>query len=354
MSKILVIVTDYPDNNGNVSLQYIHTRNIEYRKFGINVTVLNFATDVDYYIDDIRVITLKTYKKDLQEFKVLVSHAPNIRQHLLFLLRYGENFNKFIFFFHGHEVLRCNQVYPKPYDYIKYNLVFEKLKDVYDVFKLKIWHYYFLMHLKKSKFVFVSKWMLDEFEKWVKIDRRFLVGKYDITYNSVGQVFEKENYNVDINKVYDFITIRSNLDGSKYCIDIVNNIAKDNPEYTFLVVGRGKFFKYNQKADNVRWMNKNLRHDEMVDLLNQSRCALMPTRTDSQGVMACEMATFGIPLVTSDLKVCHEVFDDFDNVQYIDNNSKISCADILNKITICKKNHKYFIENTIKQEIKSL
>ena len=34
----------------------------------------------------------------------------------------------------------------------------------------------------------------------------------------------------DIPKKYDYITIRGNLDGSKYGVDIVNNIAKANPK----------------------------------------------------------------------------------------------------------------------------
>lgn len=64
MNKILVLATDYPDNNGKVSLQYIHTRNVEYLKFGISVTVLNFSARTNYEIGGIRVITLKTYKKE--------------------------------------------------------------------------------------------------------------------------------------------------------------------------------------------------------------------------------------------------------------------------------------------------
>ena len=102
MNKILVLATDYPDNNGKVSLQYIHTRNIEYLCSGIVVTVLNFSTKKDYEIDGIRVITVKTYKKEKNKFNLLISHAPNLRQHLLFLLRYGKYFKKYIFFFHGH------------------------------------------------------------------------------------------------------------------------------------------------------------------------------------------------------------------------------------------------------------
>lgn len=354
MNKILVLATDYPDNNGKVSLQYIHTRNVEYLKFGINITVLNFAARTDYEIDGIRVITLKRYKKEQNKYNLLVSHAPNLRQHLLFLLRYGKNFYKYIFFFHGHEVLRCNKVYPKPYSYISNNSVLEYLRDIYDIFKLQVWHYYFLANLKKSKFIFVSKWMLEEFEKWVKIDRTKMSDKYTITYNSVGSIFERENYDFAAKKVYDFITIRSNLDGSKYCIDVINKIAETNPDYKFLIIGKGKFFEYHRKPHNVEWLNKNLRHNDMIDLLNKSKCALMPTRTDAQGVMACEMATFGIPLITTDLPVCHEVFDTFTNVQFINNNEQINCEKLLKQCRTAEKNKLYFIENTVKKEVKEL
>lgn len=354
MNKILVITTDYPNNAGKVSLQYVHTRNVEYLKFGITVTVLNFSAKENYEIDGIRVITLKTYQTEKNNFNLLISHAPNLRQHLLFLLLYGKNFYKYVFFFHGHEVLRCNKVYPNPYSYISHNLFLEYLRDIYDIIKLKVWHYYFLANLKKSKFIFVSKWMLEEFEKWVKIDRTKLSDKYTITYNGVGSIFERKDYDFAAKKVYDFITIRSNLDGSKYCIDVVNKIAEDNPQYRFLIVGKGEFFKYNQKHKNVYWINKNLKHNEMINLLNKSRCALMPTRADAQGVMACEMATFGIPLVTTDLPVCHEVFETFCNVQYINNEEKIDCENLLKHCEITKKNKLYFIENTVKKEVKEL
>ena len=57
----------------------------------------------------------------------------------------------------------------------------------------------------------------------------------------------------------------------------------------------------------------------MVDYINSAKCALMPTRTDAQGVMMCEMATFGIPLITSDIPVCHEVFKEWEGIGFISN-----------------------------------
>ena len=102
------------------------------------------------------------------------------------------------------------------------------------------------------------------------------------------------------NKEYDFITIRSNLDDSKYAIDVVNNLANRHPQYKFLLVGKGHFFEHYAKADNIIRIERFITPDEMVALLNKSRYGLMPTKNDTQGIMACEMATFGIPLVTSD------------------------------------------------------
>jgi hypothetical protein len=46
----------------------------------------------------------------------------------------------------------------------------------------------------------------------------------------------------------------------------------------------------------------------------------MPTKLDAQGVMMCEMAYYGIPILVSDLPVCREMLNDFDNVKFIDNN----------------------------------
>ena len=164
-----------------------------------------------------------------------------------------------------------------------------------------------------------------------------------------------ENYNHATDKVYDFITIRGYLDGSKYCIDLVNDLAKANPKYSFLVIGKGEFFSHYEKAENLQWVDEHLNHEEIVEYLNRSRCALMPTRTDAQGLMMCEMATFGIPVITSDIPVCHEVLDDFENVAFIDNeNQNADLSQIIEKLTDkvpYPKNNKYFAANTVQKEV---
>lgn len=89
--------------------------------------------------------------------------------------------------------------------------------------------------------------------------------------------------------------------------------------------------------------------------MEKAKCALMLTRTDAQGVMACEIASTGMPLITSDIPVCHEVFEGFDNVGFLKNDLYNENLDIIfHKLTDnvpYKKNKKYFNSYTSAQEI---
>lgn len=351
--RLLILCADYPNLDGDVSLNYVRTRNIFYKKKGYDVTVLNFATEEDYIIDQIPVVSLKSFEQKKECFDLLICHAPNLRNHYVFLKKYDKSFDKIVFFLHGHEVLNINKVYSKPYFYVHRNLLKTYLQNIYDSFKLRVWNKYFSKKLDKIHFIFVSNWMYNEFKKWVKLE--LPNDKYDITYNSIGESFENIAYDTKSYKKYDFITIRSYLDGSKYSIDIVNHLAKMNPTFDFLVVGKGDFFKYYKKASNLTWLDKRLNHSEIVELLNQSSCALMPTRTDAQGLMMCEMASFGIPLITSDIPVCHEVFDGFSNVELISNES-INNKDFIRKYKSLvlgrsyTRSDKFFAKKTVTHE----
>jgi len=356
--KLLVLSTDYPKKDESVALMYIHTRNKYYVQHDVDVTVLNFNANENYVLDGVKVITLTEYEKNKNHYDILISHAPNLRNHYLFLKKYDRNFSYIVFFFHGHEVLKVSEVYPKPYHYMKTSSKLSMItRNIYDVFKLKMWKRYFTKNISKSHFVFVSKWMYDMFLKFVQINPEHINDKKHIIYNAIGEDFEKNYYDYRSKKEYDFITIRANLDNSKYAIDIVTKIAAMNPKYKFCVVGRGAFYKYIRKPDNLIWIDKNLSHAEIIDLLNKSYCALLPTRTDSQGVMACELATFGIPLITSNIDVCKEVFEGFNNVEYIDNDAKeIDINSIYQKLVNRnnderERNNKYYAENTIGKEI---
>lgn len=356
--NILVLATNYTVPNEAIASHFIHSRNKQYLELGIELDVISFAAKNDYILDGINVYTYETFKNSLvdKDYDILLSHAPNLRNHYKFLIKHGNSFKNLIFYFHGHEVLKTSKIYPKPYNYTKKDsFIYYLFRKVYDLFKLFFWRKYFQRVANKSQFVFVSRWMYDMFIRFVKINTIEIEDRIHIIYNCIGKVFEDNKYDKNCFKNYDFITIRNMLDKSKYGIDIVTRIAKNNPQYKFCVAGKGNFYKYYEKPDNLEWINKNLTHEEIMDFLNRSKCALLPTRADAQGVMACEMATFGIPLITSDIDVCKEVFEGFKNVDFIDNdNEDINIEPIFNRvlnIDIEEKNEKYFSKNTVGKEI---
>lgn len=357
--KILVLAENYSTKD-KVTLGYIHTRNIEYAKNGINLDVISFASKIDSYVlDGINIYSLKKFNqiKKVEDYDIIISHAPNLKHHCKFINKNYSKIKNIIFFFHGHEVLYTKEIYPKPYNYVKKNIKAKfkiRISNLYDVFKIKYLSYFFKKCLNKSSYIFVSEWMYEQFKKNIKINESEYKQKSHIIYNVLGEVFLNNSYNKEIKKEYDFITIRNMLDGSKYCIDIVNRLARDNPSFKFLVVGKGEFFKFNKAPQNLKYELKNLNHKEIIKYLNNARCALMPTRADAQGVMMCEMATFGIPVITSDIYVCQKVLGDLPNVELISNDdNKIDLKKILLKLENrkYKKTNKFSYENTISKEI---
>lgn len=347
--RILVLAENYTTPDGLVSLHYIHSRNKWYVDEGINVSVLSFKAKYDYEIDGVKVYTLKSYKEKLysNNYDLVLLHAPNLKHHLIFIKKYENRFKNIVFYFHGHEVLRTSKIYPTPYKFTKKQHIIRKLaREIYDIIKLLVWRNQIPKLIQKSQFIFVSNWMYNMFLRFVKINPGLIEDRRHIIYNCIGKEFEKATYDTQIKKKYDFITIRNNLDGSKYGIDIVCRVAESNPSYKFCIVGKGNYFRYNKKPENVEWIDKNLTHEEIIDFLNKSRCALLPTRADAQGVMACEIATFGIPLITSNIDVCKEVFEGFENVAFIDNEEEsINIEPIfmkLQNIKIKGKSEKYF------------
>ena len=353
--KVLVLTAKYPQNNGTHERMFVHVRNLYYLKKGIEVTVLNFASTEDYVIDGIRVITKKTYERENNNYDILISHASNLRNQFLFLIKHDWKFKKNVFFFHGHEVLYLNKEYPQPYAFVKSK---SKLRycfqDMYDFIKVHIWRYYYKKVAAKSYYVFVSNWIKSKFHEYVGLNDIDLNDHCAIINNSIGAAFENKEYDVACEKIYDFITIRSDLDGSKYGVDIVVNLAEKNPDSKFLLIGKGKYFDYNSKPSNLKWINRTMNHEEMFQFLDQSKCALLFTREDTQGVMTCELAAYGMPVITSNIDVCHEFFDGMPNVALVENNSDIDIKAISDSLSVklpFYRDTTYYCENKIEQEV---
>ena len=349
MNPVFILATEYPSDANAYAHSFLHPRSKGYVKAGFDIKVINFAAAKSYIYEGIRVLTAREGEKELRQTKnaILISHAPNIRKHILFLLKNRRYIYWLILFFHGHEILYVNQAYPKPYSFNKKEKYKYCIEHVYDRIKIPVMRMFLQQKLKKQcDLIFVSQWMLDAQESTgIKFNDK---GKIHIINNGISEYILEANYSLSQFRA-DFITIRP-LDRAKYSIDLVVKFAEANPQYTFHIYGKGKYFDYNSHPDNVKVINEFIFPKDMPALFNSYKCAIMPTRTDAQGLMMCEMATYGIPILTSDIPVCHEMLDEYSNVRFIKNDTWGNKLETIPTKLEYPLN-RFSFENTIQKEI---
>lgn len=357
MISVLVLCSQYPIPGDYSKGNFFHVRNRYYVENDIDVDVINFETEQDYQIDGIFVYAVKSGKIAEKKYDVIVCHAPNLRHHFSYLREHNAEKSKIVFVFHGNEVLDTYKIAPYRYPYLPSSKMINVIKrKIKDFVKLKLLRKEFIYFRDRSEFIFVSNWMKREMQDSINLKKYIRENQMHVINNAVGKPFEIGEYDSKSPKKYDFITIRAQLDGAKYCVDLVCELANRNPNNSFLVIGKGEYFKYNAVPENVTWLETTLGHEEILLFLNQARCALLLTRWDSQGLMTCETATYGMPTVTSDIPVCHEILDSFDNVRMI-NNDKIDEVDLngvlldMEESISHKKNTLYFSDRTMLREV---
>lgn len=354
--EVLVLVQSYPSESNKYAMNYVHTRNLEYIKNGVTVDVLSFSAQNSYVYEGITVYSQEEYvqKKLKKSIDLAISHAPNLRNHIRFLRKHDSSINNILMFIHGHEVMQMSKYYPRSYSFVKSSKIKQKVRDVYDIYKLQSLKQFISKKFdeKKLKFIFVSNWMKDVFLENISIDPLVLNKNSYVIPNSMNAVFLQKNYTPAEFKA-DFVTVRP-LDNSKYAIDVVVSLARKHPDLTFHIYGKGDYFQYNDQPKNIEVFQEFFSPNTLAELFNHYRCALLPTRLDAQGVMMCEAATYGMPLVTSDLPICLEMLDSYDNVFFFNNNKlNIDLNEILNYITPKQdfNKEKFSNKNTVRKEI---
>ena len=313
--KLLVLSETYPHTNSIYQMAYVHSRNIQYKKQGVEVEVLSFSAKSAYEYENIAVLP-PTAHIDFSNYDAVVSHAPNIRNHYKILRKNLSKIKNLILFFHGHEALVMEQYYPTPYPWQKQpNKISLLLRRAYDHLKLYLLRN--LLNKENVRAIYVSKWMRSEATHCMKLDKQ-IDSKNIIIHNAINESFYKKRYTPTSNFLADFITIRP-LDGAKYAVDKVVQLAENNPDFSFHIYGKGDYFKHNTLPSNVEVFDTFIEQKNIPSLLDQYRAAIMPTRLDAQGVMMCEMASYGIPTIVSDLPVCREMLSEFSNCTFIKN-----------------------------------
>lgn len=321
--RILVLTQDYPNEENPYAMSYVHTRNLNYIKFGHDVVNVSFSAESSYSHEGVRVVTGENFKDEACKADLIVSHAPNFKNHFKNLL--GVRGGRIVLFFHGHEVLRTYGDYPTPYSWQDEQWLKKLLKKFYDELKIAFFPFVLKLLSRRNSLgaIFVSDWMKGVFEKNIGKKSTLQFSSLDVIPNAVNEVFLKSQYSKSKNKKADFVTIRP-LDGRKYAADIVVDMAKSNPQYLFHVYGKGRLFDYIDKPENIVWFDFFVPQSDIPDLLDHYSVALMPTRYDAQGVMKCEMAAYGIPVVTSDIPIAREVLSGYDSSYFIDNDDVIN------------------------------
>ncbi|MFC0272243.1 glycosyltransferase [Metabacillus herbersteinensis] len=357
--QLLVLVQDYPSESNKYAMNYVHTRNLEYIRDQVEVNVLSFNTKESYTYEGINVLSYDDFFNQYNgdNIHLVISHAPNLRNHIRFLLNKKIVYRQVLFFIHGHEVMKKSKYYPQQYDFIQTSSMKNVANNLYDSLKLTYLKGFItkLFNQNKLKIIFVSEWMKDVFLENIKIPESILDKNSYIISNTMNQVFLEKTYLPIDNKRADFITIRP-LDTSKYGVDLVVKLAEKHPDLTFHIYGKGKYFEYREKPENIEVFQEFLTPNDLAELLNHYHCAVMPTRLDAQGVMMCEIATYGMPIVTSDLPICKEMLGSFDNVFFMNNeNVNIDLHSVLTEIkpieTTKELKQKFSLENTTLKEL---
>ena len=318
--KFLILCESYPSNTNQYAMAYIHTRVKQYQRVGSDVTILSFSATADYCFDGVNVYTPDNLKIDalLEDFDVVISHAPNLRNHFRFLIKNTDKISSIVFFFHGHEVMHLPREYPKPYTWNHREKVNRLIHSLYDPIKLIAvkWLLRYLSKHATVKYIFVSDWMKKTFEANIFICED---SNSRVINNSISSHFSKASYERSGgNEALSALCIRP-LDSSKYAVDLVLDMASFNPNVTVDIFGIGSLPKVVSATKNVTFFQKYFAQAELPKLLNNYDLAIMPTRLDSQGVSVCEFAKYGIPLITSDIPIMREMLGGFSNVTFISN-----------------------------------
>jgi glycosyltransferase involved in cell wall biosynthesis len=336
-------------------MAFTHARNILYRDAGHEVCVLNFAADKHYTWDGINVLPEQTFDRlKASEYDVFVFHSPNIRNHLRFMLKLGSAIRCSVLVSHGFEFINWFQQNNRSFDFQRNwkSSLLLKIGQVYDFLKLKVWAGYF-RKLRKSgpAMVFVSDWLKECAEGCLGLNLNEVLSRVEVISNPVHPIFIQRRFDPLAPKVADFVSIR-NFDDPKYGVDIVVEIARRNPQFTFHLYGEGDYFDFNSAPKNLTVVRRKFKQRELPDLFNQYRAALLPTRWDSQGVLMCEVATFGIPTVVSDIPICKSMVGEFPNVEFFDNENPKQLSFQIKPVVPEDLLRKFGTESTVERELR--
>lgn len=351
MKKLLILCQNYPSQENPFSQPFVHYRLREYLPF-FDVTVLSFASRDDYEYEGVKVFSEKSAKEIFNNtsYDLVISHAPNVRNHQRFLLTNIFKIKKLLFIFHGYEVINIHKRVYNQKTHFDFPSQYSFLSKFYHSIKLPITCLFlkFVNRLTKCCFIFVSNSLLNEASEDLSCNILKKGFNTFIINNPIDNKFFKAKYASKAR--FDHVCIRPFHD-PKYGIDIFIKLAENHPDKTFHLFGAGQLPKF-AIPKNLTIFHKFLKSDEIIETLKNYKSAVLPTRWDSQGVLACEIAATGMPLYTSDLSVCREMLSNYENVTFCPND-QFHLIKLENEVPYypIKEKHLFSHSNTTHKEI---
>ncbi|MCZ2101967.1 MAG: glycosyltransferase family 4 protein [Chitinophagales bacterium] len=131
---------------------------------------------------------------------------------------------------------------------------------------------------------------------------------YKVIHNGLDVTIFKNTYKDRAPK--SFVTVALGLEKQRNYllkgIDLIYAIAKDNPDYTFTIVGSDAIFQQVHTLNNVKIIGKT-QAETLVDIYNQHQFYLQLSMSESFGMALCEAMLCGCIPVVSDVGMMPEI-----------------------------------------------
>ncbi len=316
--KILLLTPLYPSADNLYACGFVHTRVKEYQKNGIDVEVIcvsDYNAMGHYVFDGIDVYrTGYTQLRAILMFRkydaILVHFFDEKIAHYL-ETGYIKN-TPVILWNHGADILYWD--YKELYTPYFMN-DFKITKEMTKAYKKRDEYVAKLANRENYYWIFVSN---DEKQKAEEMHNIKFKNAIVIPNMINSEIFAYKDKNLNSRK--NIFMIRRFDNTKKYAIDIavltILELSRREcfKELNFYICGEGNYFNELvlpiRKFENVHLIHNFLSHEQIKKYHDLCGIALFPTRQDTQGVSALEAASSGLAVVTSDLPVLHEYFDE--------------------------------------------
>ena len=316
--KILLITPSYPSPDNQYACGFVHSRVKEYINQNLEVEVANVYDheSMSHYIFD----GVDVYKTGYGQLRSILMGK---KYDAILVHFFDEKYAKYlttsyikdtpiILWNHGADILYWNyRDFYTPYFTDEYNLP----KELENSYKKRDEYVKKLSNNDNVHWVFVSN-----DEKQLAEDMHKIKFKNSIVIPNIinSDLFSYTPKDDSLRK--NIFLLRRFDNTKKYAIDIavltILELSRREifNDLNFYICGEGeihsKLVEPLRKFSNVHIINNFLSHKQIKEYHDKTGIALFPTRQDTQGVSALEAASSGLAVITSDLEVIHEYFDE--------------------------------------------